>query len=193
LATNVVKFLKLKDNMTYTMRFLRKEGAFGMSTQRIQQDDVILMTKEGYQKLRAELIKLRSDGRSEISKQLEEARSFGDLSENAEYHAAKEAQAKLEARIQFLESQLSKAKVIDSDQIDTSQVTLGTKVTLKDLDLNKEFTYVIVNSEETDPSNHRISVSSPVGQAIIGKAVGDEVIARAPRGTRRLKILRIEI
>ena len=164
-----------------------------MSTERIQQDDIILMTREGYQKLRAELIKLRSEGRYEISKQLEEARSFGDLSENAEYHTAKEAQAKLEARIQLLESQLSKARIIDSDQIDTSQVTLGTKVTLRDLDINEEFTYVIVNSEETDPSNHRISVSSPVGQAIIGKTVGDEVIARAPRGTRRLKILRIEV
>ena len=138
-----------------------------MSAERVQQDDVILMTREGYQKLRAELIKLRSDGRHEISKQLEEARSFGDLSENAEYHTAKEAQAKLEARIQLLESQLSKARIIDSDQIDTSQVTLGTKVTLRDLDINEEFTYVIVNSEETDPSNHRISVSSPVGQAII--------------------------
>mgnify|MGYP001330983482 CR=1 FL=1 len=72
-----------------------------MSAERVQQDDVILMTREGYQKLRAELIKLRSDGRHEISKQLEEARSFGDLSENAEYHTAKEAQAKLEARIQI--------------------------------------------------------------------------------------------
>ncbi|SDX75376.1 transcription elongation factor GreA [Acetomicrobium thermoterrenum DSM 13490] len=164
-----------------------------MSTQRTQQDDVILMTREGYQKLRAELIKLRSEGRSEISQQLEEARSFGDLSENAEYHAAKEAQAKLEARIQQLETQLSKAKVIENDQIDTSQVTLGTKVTLKDLDLNREFTYVIVNSEETDPNNHKISVSSPVGQAIIGKSVGDEVIARAPRGVRRLKILNIDV
>jgi transcription elongation factor GreA len=151
------------------------------------------MTREGYQKLRAELIKLRSEGRSEISQQLEEARSFGDLSENAEYHAAKEAQAKLEARIQQLETQLSKAKVIENDQIDTSQVTLGTKVTLKDLDLNREFTYVIVNSEETDPNNHKISVSSPVGQAIIGKSVGDEVIARAPRGVRRLKILNIDV
>ena len=164
-----------------------------MSTQRTQQDDVILMTREGYQKLRAELIKLRSEGRSEISQQLEEARSFGDLSENAEYHAAKEAQAKLEARIQQLETQLSKAKVIENDQIDTSKVTLGTKVTLKDLDLNREFTYVIVNSEETDPNNHKISVSSPVGQAIIGKSVGDEVIARAPRGVRRLKILNIDV
>lgn len=164
-----------------------------MSTQRTQQDDVILMTREGYQKLRAELIKLRSEGRSEISQQLEEARSFGDLSENAEYHAAKEAQAKLEARIQQLETQLSKAKVIENDQIDTSQVTLGTKVTLKDLDLNREFTYIIVNSEETDPNNHKISVSSPVGQAIIGKSVGDEVIARAPRGVRRLKILNIDV
>ena len=164
-----------------------------MSTQRTQQDDVILMTREGYQKLRAELIKLRSEGRSEISQQLEEARSFGDLSENAEYHAAKEAQAKLEARIQQLETQLSKAKVIENDKIDTSKVTLGTKVTLKDLDLNREFTYVIVNSEETDPNNHKISVSSPVGQAIIGKSVGDEVIARAPRGVRRLKILNIDV
>ena len=133
-----------------------------MSAERVQQDDVILMTREGYQKLRAELIKLRSDGRHEISKQLEEARSFGDLSENAEYHTAKEAQAKLEARIQLLESQLSKARIIDSDQIDTSQVTLGTKVTLRDLDINEEFTYVIVNSEETDPVITDIGLK-PVG------------------------------
>lgn len=135
-----------------------------MSAERVQQDDVILMTREGYQKLRAELIKLRSDGRHEISKQLEEARSFGDLSENAEYHTAKEAQAKLEARIQLLESQLSKARIIDSDQIDTSQVTLGTKVTLRDLDINEEFTYVIVNSEETNQAITEYRSQAPLGK-----------------------------
>jgi len=96
-----------------------------------------LMTREGYDKLKAELIALRGDGRAEIAAKLEEARGFGDLSENAEYHAAKEEQEKLENRVLWLEYQLSKAQVVETEDIDTNHVNLGTTVTIKDLDLKK--------------------------------------------------------
>ena len=99
------------------------------------------MTREGYEKLKAELVSLRSDGRSEVAAKLEEARAFGDLSENAEYHAAKEEQEKLENRILQLEYQLSKAQIVEAHDIDTSVVSLGTTVTLEDLDLKKTFVY----------------------------------------------------
>ena len=100
-------------------------------------EEQIVMTREGYEKLKSELVRLRSDGRMEIGRQLEEARSFGDLSENAEYHAAKEAQAKMESRILWLESQLGKARVIDAKDLDTSRVTLGTTVEMLDLESKK--------------------------------------------------------
>jgi transcription elongation factor GreA len=147
-----------------------------------------ILTREGYEKLRSELIQLRSEGRQEISRMLEEARSFGDLSENAEYQAAKDAQAKLESRIQWLEYQLSKARIVDAKDVDTSRVSLGTKVTLLDLDNKKELTYVIVGSEESDPKANRISAASPVGQAVLGKSVGDEVTVKVPKGTRKFRI-----
>ena len=108
------------------------------------------MTREGYEKLKAELVSLRSDGRSEVAAKLEEARAFGDLSENAEYHAAKEEQEKLENRILQLEYQLSKAQIVEAHDIDTSVVSLGTTVTLEDLDLKKTFVYTLVGTEEAD-------------------------------------------
>jgi len=151
----------------------------------------IILTREGYEKLRSELIQLRSEGRQEISRMLEEARSFGDLSENAEYQAAKEAQAKLESRIQWLEYQLSKAKIVDSKNLDTSKVSLGTKVTLLDLDSKKELSYTIVGSEESDPKANRISAASPVGQAVLGKSAGEEVVVKVPKGTRKFRIQKI--
>jgi transcription elongation factor GreA len=150
-----------------------------------------ILTREGYEKLRSELIQLRSEGRQEISRMLEEARSFGDLSENAEYQAAKDAQAKLESRIQWLEYQLSKAKIVDAKDLDTSKVSLGTKVTLLDLDSEKELSYVIVGSEESDPKANRISAASPVGQAVLGKSVGEEVAVKVPKGTRKFRIKQI--
>jgi transcription elongation factor GreA len=156
-------------------------------------EEQIIMTREGYEKLKSEMVRLRSEGRMDIGRQLEEARSFGDLSENAEYHAAKEAQAKLESRIQWLESQLGKAKVIDSKDLDTSRVTLGTTVEMVDLENQKTFTYTIVGSEESDPAQLRISSASPVGQALLGSEVGSEVLVRAPKGIRKLRITRISI
>lgn len=156
-------------------------------------EDVVVMTRSGYEKLKEELIDLRSNGRTEIARQLEEARGFGDLSENAEYQAAKDDQAKLESRIQWLEFQLSKAKIIDSDDIDTSRVTLGTTVRFQDQDNGKEFTYTIVGSEESDPKALKVSAASPVGQALMGREVGEEVLARVPKGIRKLQILEISV
>jgi len=151
------------------------------------------MTQKGYEKLMAELVELRSTGRAEISRQLEEARSFGDLSENAEYAAAKEEQAKLETRISYLEFQLSKAKILDSSTIDNSSVTLGTTVTIQDINNSAEFSYTIVGSEESDPKTSKISSSSPVGQALLNKKVGDEVHVKVPRGVRHLRIKEISV
>jgi len=156
-------------------------------------EDQIVMTREGYEKLKTELVSLRSEGRMEIGRQLEEARSFGDLSENAEYHVAKEAQAKMESRILWLESQLGKAKVIDAKDLDTSRVTLGTTVEMLDLESQKAFVYTIVGSEESDPAQLRISSASPVGQALMGAEVGSEVLVRAPKGVRKLRITRISV
>jgi transcription elongation factor GreA len=153
--------------------------------------DFEIMTRSGYEKLKSELSLLRTDMRLEVANKLEEARAFGDLSENAEYHAAKEEQEKLEGRISRLEYKLNKAKIIDFDDLDTSHANLGTTITIQDLDKNDSFTYMLVGTEESDPKENKISVSSPVGKAIIGKVVGDEVSVRVPKGLRRLKILAI--
>ena len=156
-------------------------------------EDKVVMTREGYDKLKAELVGLRGDGRAEIAAKLEEARAFGDLSENAEYHAAKEEQEKLENRVLLLEYQLSKAQVVDTEDIDTSVASLGTTVTILDTDMNKTFTYTLVGTEEADIKDNRISAASPVGKAVIGKTAGEEVIARTPRGIRHLKIEKIQL
>ena len=154
------------------------------------------MTKNGYERLKAELVELRTTRRAEISRQLEEARSFGDLSENAEYAAAKDEQAKMEARISQLEMQLSKAKVVDATNLDTSKVALGVTVTFEDVSPKSPmqhslFTYTIVGSEESDPKSNRISSRSPIGQALIGRGVGDKIDVKIPRGVRKLKIVDI--
>jgi transcription elongation factor GreA len=163
-----------------------------MATQK-NNSDIEIMTRSGYEKLKTELTLLRTDMRLEVANKLEEARAFGDLSENAEYHAAKEEQEKLEGRISRLEYKLNKAKIIDFDDLDTSHANLGTTITIQDLDKNDSFTYMLVGTEESDPKENKISISSPVGKAIIGKAVGDEVSVRVPKGLRRLKILEITI
>jgi transcription elongation factor GreA len=153
--------------------------------------DVEVMTRSGYEKLKNELSLLRTDKRLEIATKLEEARAFGDLSENAEYHVAKEEQEKLEGRISRLEYKLNKAKVVDFDDIDTSHANLGTTIMIQDMDKGSMYTYMLVGTEESDPKENKISVSSPVGKAIIGRAVGDEVSVRVPKGIRRLKVVEI--
>lgn len=155
--------------------------------------DKVVMTREGYEKLKAELVLLRSDGRSEVASKLEEARAFGDLSENAEYHAAKEEQEKLENRILQLEYQLSKAQIVEAHEVDTSVVSLGTTVTLEDLDLKKTFVYTLVGTEEADVKENRISAASPVGKSLLGKRVDEETMVRTPRGVRHLKVKKIQL
>lgn len=156
-------------------------------------NDKVVMTREGYDKLKAELVKLRGDGRADIASKLEEARAFGDLSENAEYHAAKDEQEKLENRVLWLDYQLGKAQVVNAEDIDTSSASLGTTVTIKDLDLKKTYIYTLVGTEEADIKENRISAASPVGMAIVGKKTGEEVMVRTPRGIRHLKILKIRL
>ena len=164
-----------------------------------KKNDVREITRSGYERLSEELTNLRTVGRLEVAKKLEEARAFGDLSENAEYAAAKEEQAKLEDRIHDLEDTLSKVTVIDEEKLDTTRAGVGLRVTLKDLDHEgKLYTYEIVGSEELSGASvsssgvQRISQKSPVGQAVLGHAIGEEVIVRIPRGTRRLRIMAIE-
>lgn len=156
-------------------------------------NDKVVMTREGYDKLKAELINLRGDGRADIASKLEEARGFGDLSENAEYHAAKDEQEKLENRVLWLDYQLGKAQVVDAADVDTSSASLGTTVTIKDLDLKKTYIYTLVGTEEADIKENRVSAASPVGMAIMGKKTGEEVMVRAPRGIRHLKIIKIRL
>jgi len=156
-------------------------------------EEQVVMTREGYDKLKAELVELRGDGRSAIAAKLEEARGFGDLSENAEYHAAKEEQEKLENRILQLEYQLSKAQIVEAEDVDTSVASLGTTVTLRDLDLKKTFVYTLVGTEEADIKENRISAASPVGMAVVGHKAGKEVQVRTPRGIRHLKITKIQL
>jgi len=169
------------------------KGVLYLSENKTKTDDFVLMTRHGYQKLKDELVRLRSEGRSEIARLLEEARSFGDISENAEYASAKDEQAKLESRIQWLDYQLSKAKIIETSEIDNSKVTIGTTITIQDVETSKVFEYTIVGSEEADPKNNKISSSSPVGQALMGRFIGEEVAAQVPRGERRLKIIDIKV
>lgn len=157
-------------------------------------DNEATMTRSGYERLTAELVELRTERRAEIARQLEEARSFGDLSENAEYATAKEEQSKLETRILQLEVQLSKARILDEEKLDTKKVSLGLTVTLKEMTSpSKLYTYTIVGSEEADPKLHSISQKSPVGQAILGKTVGEEVYVKIPKGIRHLKITKISL
>ena len=150
-------------------------------------DDKVVMTREGYEKLKSELVSLRTDGRSEIAAKLEEARAFGDLSENAEYHTAKEEQEKIENRILQLEYQLSKAKIVETEDIDTSIVTI------EDLDKKQTLVYTLVGTEEADIKESKISAASPVGKALMGKHVEEETMARTPRGIRHLKVVKIQL
>ena len=163
-----------------------------MTTRAVENDAT--MTRSGYERLTAELIELRTERRAEIARQLEEARSFGDLSENAEYASAKEEQSKLEARIAQLEVQLGKAKILDEEKLNTKQVSIGLAVTLKEMTSpSKLYTYNMVGSEEVDPKTRSISQKSPVGQAIFGKTVGEEVYVNTKKGVRHLKITKIAL
>ena len=157
-------------------------------------ENEIYLTKEGYKALQEKLDYLKSVKRDEVSKKIGIAREFGDLSENAEYDAAKEEQAQVEAEIVEIENKLRFGKIINQKKLDTSKVNAGCFVKLLDLDFDDEFEYQIVGSTESDPSKGIISNESPVGQALLGKKVGDTVQIILPQNnnaTIRLKVLAI--
>ncbi len=151
----------------------------------------IMLTDEGLLKLEQELEMLKTQKRQEVAEKIKIARGFGDLSENAEYDAAKEEQAQIEARIVHLENMLKNAKVIDQDDIDLNKVSIGTRVKVYDIEFEEELEYSIVGSTEADPDLFKISDESPVGKALIGKNVDDVVEVETPGGVFQLKILSI--
>ena len=151
----------------------------------------IYLSQDGYDNLKNELKNLKSIDRPRVINQIAEARDKGDLSENAEYDAAKEAQGLLEARIAKLENDVANARVLDHEDMDISTVHLLTKVTIKNMVNNMEMTYAIVSEAEADLSAKKISVTSPIGTGLLGKAVGDIADIEVPNGIIRFKIIKI--
>ena len=151
----------------------------------------VILTYEGLQKLEEELDYLKGHKRMEVAERIKQALSFGDISENSEYDDAKNDQAQMEIRIINLENMLKNAKVIDEDELSTEAVSLGTKVKLLDMDVNEEITYMIVGSTEASPIKQRISNESPVGAALIGKRIGDDVTVSVPMGVVNYRVLDI--
>ncbi|MBE50714.1 MAG: transcription elongation factor GreA [Flavobacteriales bacterium] len=153
--------------------------------------DIQYFTEEGYQKLKNELDHLKSVERPKIISQIAEARDKGDLSENAEYDAAKEAQGHLEDKINKLENLFSKARIIDTSKLATDSVRLLTKVTIKNLSNDMKMTYAIVPEAEANLKEHKISVSSPIGKGLLGKKVGDTASIQVPNVEIDFKIMDI--
>lgn len=153
----------------------------------------IYLTENGYQKLKAELDQLRSVERPAISAQIAEARDKGDLSENAEYDAAKEAQGLLEMRIANLEAQMANARILDESKIDTSKVQILSKVLLKNHNTGKEVEYMLVSESEANLKEGKLAIGTPIGQAILGKKKGDKVEVHAPVGVIVFEILDITV
>jgi transcription elongation factor GreA len=152
----------------------------------------VILTPDGYKKLQAEIEELSTVRRREVADRIRIAREFGDIAENAEYDSAKNEQAHLEARIALLEERLKSSRVVTKKEIKSGEVSIGTKVRLRDVKANKTVEYHIVGSAEADPTENKLSNESPVGKAIMGKKKGDVVEVSAPRGTIKFKIMDIK-
>ncbi len=155
--------------------------------------ELTLMTSEGFAKVKAELDELKGNGRREAARAIAEAREKGDLSENAEYHAAKDAQGMLEYKINDLEKKLTNVKLIDDSQIDTSKVGILSRVTIRNKKTGKDLIYKLVSEAESDIKSGKISVSSPIGQGLLGKNVGEIAAVATPNGTIEFEVIRISI
>ena len=151
----------------------------------------ILLTPDGMKKLEEELEHLKSVKRAEVAERIKVAIGYGDLSENSEYEDAKNEQAFIEGRIITLEKMLRNARVIQSEDVSTDVVSIGSTVRLQDLEFDEEVEYTIVGSAESDPEKNRISNESPVGQALLGKKIGDTIEVQVPAGVIQYKILEI--
>ncbi|MBB4081014.1 transcription elongation factor GreA [Lewinella aquimaris] len=151
------------------------------------------LSQEGFDRLRAELDELKTNGRARVASAIAEAREKGDLSENAEYDAAKDAQGLLEMKINELEKVMANARVLDSSQLDTSKVTVMSKVTIQNVKNKAELVYHLVAESEADLKAKKISVNSPMGQGLLGKKVGDIAEVKTPNGSIKFKIKNISI
>ncbi len=153
----------------------------------------VILTPEGYESLKQELDHLRTTRRREIADRIREARAFGDIAENAEYDDAKNEQAMLEHKIAQLEERLAHARVIDAGDVDTSVVSVGSVVRLRDVDAKETIEYFIVGSAEANPAERKLSNESPVGKAILGRKKGETVEVITPRGSKlKFKIMEIK-
>jgi transcription elongation factor GreA len=149
------------------------------------------ITRGGYEKLIADLEYLQTVRRREIAAQLDQARSHGDLRENAEYEAAKHAQQLNEIRIREMQEKVTTAEIVNTDNVSTDEVVFGTKVTLWDFTYEEELVYEITGSDEADPADGKISINSPVATALLGHVVGDQIEVKAPRGMMKYEIKNI--
>ena len=152
----------------------------------------VILTPEGYEKLKTEIDHLRGERRREVAERIRVAREFGDIAENAEYDDAKNEQAMLEHRIAQLQERLLSARVITKKEISKDSVSVGSTVRLRDIAANKTVEYHIVGSAEANPAENKLSNESPVGKAIMGMKKGDTVEVAAPRGALKFKILEIK-
>jgi transcription elongation factor GreA len=154
-------------------------------------DDRIPITREGYEKLKTELAHLNDVKMIEVTKRVAAARDLGDLSENAEYHAAREDQGLLQAQIDLLRTKLGKSYIIDPSQLPKDTVVFGSKVKVMDMDMDEEETFELVGPGQDDPDKNRILTTSPIGQGLLGKKKGEVAEIQVPRGTIRFKVLEI--
>jgi transcription elongation factor GreA len=154
-------------------------------------DKVSYYTEEGLKKLKNELHHLKTKGRADISRQIADARDKGDLSENAEYDAAKDAQGHLEAKIAQLEMIVGNARILDPTSIDTSKVSILSRVKIKNTTNGAQFSYILTSEQEADLKNGKISVKSPIGKGLLGKQVGDQVEIQVPAGKMKFEVLDI--
>ena len=152
----------------------------------------VLLTPEGLEKLKGEIEYLKTAKRREVAERIKHAREFGDISENSEYDDAKNEQAMLEQKIAQLEERLTRARVIEAEDVPKGVVAVGTRVRLKDVDANETIEYVIVGSAEANPREQKLSNESPVGRAIIGRKKGETVEVAAPRGALKYKIMDVK-
>lgn len=155
--------------------------------------NTIYLTQEGYDKIKAELEDLKSRGRQEAAQAIAEARDKGDLSENAEYDAAKDAQGMLEMKISEMEARIASARIVSSSQISTEQVNILTTVKLKNLKSNKDIEYTLVGESEANLKERKISVSSPIGKGLLGRKAGEVAEIQTPGGVIKFKIEKIYI
>ena len=155
--------------------------------------DRIPMSKDGYEKLKARLDKMKNEDMPRIAEQIAQARGYGDLSENAEFDAAVEAQGMLQARINDLQNKLGSAYLVDKSNLSTDRAAYGLKVRVVDLDINEEEDFILVGPGEEDYDQNKILITSPIGQGLVGKQLGEQCEVQIPRGVLRLKILDISV